>query len=127
MIRPKGAPKLCLCGCGLEVTKTWALYRPECYARREHERNVARGKTRIRPERGLPKRAQRAQQVRSDPDRVSEKLCKVCAGLSWHRPLGPLTCRCGEYYAPAPPIERGSLLRSSAGTARTAGSMYCGW
>ncbi len=124
MIRTKEGSRICKCGCGLEVTKTWALYRPECYKRREHERNVARGKTRVRPERELPPRPQpRAQLRRGDPNRIPTKHCKTCGGQSWRRPEHR-PCTCGERYAAERKPERGSILCSSAGTMRQANAVF---
>lgn len=149
-----GRPRLCLCGCGrsLEGLYKTTQYARDCMNKRRTEHKRQRDAARGRSERERTvARAERkslhplaAAVWRSPYEHASHvhqpnPLCKTCFGLPWARTPGreqndnssakvgdaSFRCvECREPYEPEPPPERGSILRSSAGTTQQAAALY---
>lgn len=140
----------CDCGCGAPMVglSRHTRFRPECARRRHLERKRAE-RDKKRP--ALAAQARLREQRRSldprvtfvvahhDPNRP-QTICSVCGGMPSARTLDRVTdgryaqtvldpatgrCRgCGEPPGEDRPLERGAVIRSSAGTAAAHGRYH---
>lgn len=138
--------RVCACGCGasLEDRHVLTVYTRDCRERLKQERDVARHRAKAKQRRERlghkalhPMAAAVWRGTTNDYAHVPTLKCQVCCDMPWARlstrsvkdgegGIRPVadrhgSCRgCGGKYAPEPPPERGSLIRSSAGTAQKA-------
>lgn len=141
--------KVCICGCGqsIEHLRYDAKYHPVCRSRIETERKRAYDRKRAVRTRPIPSLGRRQVTVRNavDPQGLKDAepvKCHVCYDMPWARTSVRIAdgrdgfegarvandrgiCRgCGEAWEPEPPIERGEVLRSSAGMVFKHGELH---